>query len=71
MTDKKIAKLEEVTPKNNYSIFIEFMNDTDITFDDIMGYQIAGEWVAVSMKNGTTHAYPKDTIVYLRHFITE
>lgn len=41
-------------------------------FKDIMGYQISSEWVAVSLKDGTTYAYPKSAIARIKHYnITE
>lgn len=41
-------------------------------FQDIMGYQISSEWVAVSLKDGTTYAYPKDSIARIKHYnVTE
>lgn len=41
-------------------------------FKDIMGYQISSDWVAVSLKDGTTYAYPKSSIARIKHYnITE
>lgn len=37
-------------------------------FQDIMGYQISSEWVAVSLKDGTTYAYPKSSIARIKHY---
>lgn len=40
-------------------------------FKDIMGYQVNGDWVAVSLKDGTTYAYPASNISRIKHFITK
>lgn len=40
-------------------------------FKDIMGYQISGEWVAVSLKDGTTYVYPKGSIARVKHYNTQ
>lgn len=41
-------------------------------FKDIMGYQISGEWVAISLKDGTTYVYPKTAIARIKHYnVTE
>lgn len=41
-------------------------------FQDIMGYQISAEWVAVSLKDGTTYVYPKSSVARIKHYnITE
>lgn len=40
-------------------------------FKDIMGYQVNGDWVAVSLKDGTTYAYPASDISRIKHYITK
>lgn len=40
-------------------------------FKDIMGYQMGSEWVAVSLKDGTTYVYPANTIARIKHYIGE
>lgn len=40
-------------------------------FKDIMGYQVNGDWVAVSLKDGTTYAYPASNISRIKHYITK
>lgn len=40
-------------------------------FKDIMGYQMGSEWVAVSLKDGTTYVYPANTISRIKHYIGE
>lgn len=39
-------------------------------FEDILGYQMGSEWVAVSLKDGTTYVYPKTSIARIKHYIT-
>ena len=38
-------------------------------FEDILGYQMNGEWVAVSLKNGSTYVYPRTSIARIKHYI--
>lgn len=39
-------------------------------FEDILGYQMGSEWVAVSLKDGTTYVYPRTSIARIKHYIT-
>lgn len=37
-------------------------------FRDIAGYQVNGAWLAVSLKDGTTYAYPIANVSRFKHF---
>lgn len=37
-------------------------------FEDIMGYQVNADWVAVSLKDGTTYVYPASRVARIKHF---
>ena len=39
-------------------------------FEDILGYQMGNEWVAVSLKDGSTYVYPRTSITRVKHYIT-
>ena len=39
-----------------------------VTYENISGYQLSGEWVAIMEKDGTTHAYPKSEVKHVKHF---
>lgn len=46
-----------------------YLNDNEIAqFEDILGYQIGSHWAAVSMKDGSTTAYPITRIKTVRHY---
>lgn len=40
-------------------------------FKDIAGYQINSNWVAVSLRDGTTYAYPAAHVVRIKHYNTK
>lgn len=40
-------------------------------FKDIAGYQVNGEWVAVTLKEGTSYVYPAKNINRLKHYNTK
>lgn len=42
-----------------------------VTHEDIAGYQLNGDWVAVMEKNGTSHIYPASRVQYVKHFTVE
>ena len=42
-----------------------------IAYEDIAGYQLNGDWVAVMEKNGTSHIYAADSVEYVKHYTTE
>lgn len=37
-------------------------------FKDIVGYQVNQEWVAVSLRDGSTYVYPADHVARLKHY---
>ena len=39
-------------------------------FEDILGYQMGSEWVAVSLKDGSTYVYPRTSIARVKHYPT-
>ena len=36
--------------------------------DDIAGYSVNGDWVAVMEKDSTTHVYPARGVNYIKHY---
>ncbi len=50
-----------------YDIHITMYNDTVTSYRDILGYQVGNQWVAVSLKDGTTYAHPASAIVLIQH----
>jgi len=64
---KNVTKLETVEPKGSFDIEIHLDDDVAF-FYDILGYQIGSEWAAISMKDGTTFAYPCRKIALIKHY---
>lgn len=71
--------VQEVVEGKKQSIIMEFHEDLydaekDVYFsrvqqyDDIAGYQLNGDWVAIMMKDSTTHVYPASSVRYVKHF---
>lgn len=69
MTTENVQELKPVE-QGNFSIVIDFLNDTHVEFTDILGYQVGSYWAAISMKDGSTYAYPTVTIRGLKHYPT-
>ena len=40
-------------------------------FEDISGYSVNGDWVAVTTKDGTTYIYPAASVARIKHFTVE
>lgn len=82
--NKKIKTVEEsvaavvagpVTKQNIELVFYSYdafgMEESKF-YEDIMGYQMNGDWVAISLKDGTTWVHPKEEIKLLKHYnVTE
>lgn len=66
-----IKMTTETENKSNYNIDIHLYNDETIHLEDIMGYNVHSEWVAISMKDGITHVFPGRDISYIKHFTKE
>lgn len=39
-----------------------------VTHEDIAGYSMNGDWVAVMMKDATTYIYPAHTVQFVKHY---
>lgn len=50
--------------------FIVVTDDESVQYDNILGYQVGGPVVAISMHDGATHVFPLDRIRYMCHFVT-
>lgn len=50
--------------------FIVQTEDEAVQYDNILGYQVGGPIVAISMQDGTTHVFPLERIKYMCHFVT-
>ena len=40
-------------------------------FEDISGYSVNGDWVAVMTKDGATYIYPANSVARIKHFTAE
>jgi hypothetical protein len=40
-------------------------------YEDIAGYQASSEWVAVTLRDGTTHVHTRENIDYIKHYSVE
>lgn len=69
LADINAAMAPEV--KSVYNILISFYDRKAVEFKDIAGYQLNGDWVAVSMHDGTTHVYSASDVCYVQHYIAE
>lgn len=64
-------KVDFAAPKSVYNIIIHFNDREAVEFKDIAGYQLNGDWVAVSIPDGTTHVYSASDVYYVQHYIAE
>lgn len=62
-------KEEAVAALAPYSFLVQ-TEDEAVQYDNILGYQVGGPIVAISMHDGTTHVFPLERIKYMCHFIT-
>jgi hypothetical protein len=46
----------------------DFVIDNICVHEDIAGYSVNGDWVAVMTKDSTTHVYPAKQIAYIKHY---
>ncbi len=74
--NKRIKTVEEAITevvegkKNNIEISL-FSRDgvrDHLKHEDIAGYQLNGDWVAVMTKDGETLVYPAKMVTFVRHY---
>mgnify|MGYP003463551744 CR=1 FL=1 len=69
---KSVEKaVKEVVEGKIQNVEIFFYVRADAIHEDIAGYSVNGDWVAVMSKEGTTHVYPAKDVSYIRHFNKE
>lgn len=51
-----------------YNIEITFIDNQMRWFEDILGYQVGSDVIAVAKKDGETVIYPLSGIEFVRHF---
>lgn len=71
MTSTNVTELKAVEKPQNYSIEITMNDDAVHNFVNILGYQVNGDWVAVSLTDGSTYAYPAARVTRIKHYITK
>lgn len=62
------AAVQEVVEGKKNSIRVHFYTDEPEVFQDIAGYQINGDWLAIMTKDGQTRVYPARDISFVRHY---
>lgn len=62
------AAVQEVVEGKKNSIEIHLYESPIITVQDIAGYQINGDWLAIMTKDGQTLVYPSRNISFVRHY---
>lgn len=62
--------VKELKPveQGSYNIYIYFNDGEFEDFVDILGYQIGATWIAISLKDGTTFAFPTTTVKSIKHY---
>lgn len=62
--------VKELKPveQGSYNIYIYFDDGDAKDFIDILGYQIGAAWIAISLKDGTTFAFPTTTVKSIKHY---
>ncbi len=51
-----------------YNIEITFTDTQVSLFEDILGYQVGSDVIAVAKKDGETVIFPMSSIAFVRHF---
>ena len=70
--DNQVEAIKQAAKEvlGNYNVRITLIDGVR-EFEDIAGYNITGEWVAISLKDGSTTAIPRTEIMELFHYIAE
>jgi hypothetical protein len=69
---KSVEKaVKEVVEGKVQNVFLEFNTGATFEHEDVAGYSVNGDWVAVMDKKGTTHVYPARSVSYIKHFNKE
>ncbi len=76
MTKKTLELVKdaaEAQAKPQADIIVTFRNKTkeDVKFEDILGYQVGGGALGVTLKDGTTFVWPTDLIAEIKHTVKE
>lgn len=71
--EEKVKELVEGKKQNiELSIYENYgLPSIKVGHEDIAGYQLNGDWVAVMEKNGTTHVYAAKSVEYVKHYTAE
>ena len=62
------AAVQEVVEGKKSNIEIHLYVAEPVTVNDIAGYQINGDWLAIMTKDGQTLVYPARDVNFVRHY---
>lgn len=65
--EDKVKELVE-GKKQNIELWANSSVEPFVVHEDIAGYSVNGDWVAVMTKDSTTHVYPAREITYIKHY---
>ena len=74
MTKKTLELVkDEAEVKKVADITVSFRSkiEEDRTFEDILGYQVGGGALGITLKDGTTYVLPTDLISEIKHTVKE
>lgn len=71
MTKKNLELVTEETAKRVSSIEVLFKDGIELAYEDIIGYQVGGGALAISLKSGETLVWPFDDISFIKHTVQE
>lgn len=69
---KSVEKaVKEVVEGKVQNVFLEFTTGATFEHEDVAGYSVNGDWVAVMDKKAATFVYPARNVVFIKHYTKE
>jgi len=67
--DKIVEMVKKVVePTKIQNVTLVFIDGNSATFNDVAGWSLNGDWVAVMHKDGATEVFDADSVKYARHY---
>jgi hypothetical protein len=71
MTKNTVVPIKDQAPKRFADITVMYKDGTKDFFEDIIGYQVGGGALGISLQEGITHVINFDLVTSLIHILKE
>lgn len=68
---KEIKEMVDEVVNGKKQSVVLVINGEETIYDEIIGWSLNGDWVAVMLPDGATEVWPAKAITFARHFTKE